>query len=119
MGPAEAILLFGRRCAGQVSGPRAHVLFLARGRVEPCERTFVAAAVCDVWIVRIDRDIGALTQRDTVPLADRQPFARCARPFEGALILLRTIDVKWELVVERDVIELSRRLIELGAPRVP
>src|SRR6185312_11448720 len=69
--------------------------------------------------MRLRRHEGALSPCDLPPGAYRYGAPRLgARPFERAFVLLRTIDVERELVIERNMIELAGRLIVLGAPRL-
>ena len=77
----------------------------------------VAAAIGNFGISGLRHGVGAFAIGDLVPGAERnQSAAMGARPFVGAFVLLRPVDVIGKLVVNIDMIELSSGLIVLGSP---
>ncbi len=119
MRPAEALLQLDGRSPRHVLGPRRDVLRLSRGVVPAQHRAVIAAAVRDVGRAGLRRDERALARGDLAPISQRNAAARNrARPLVRAFVLLRAVNVERKLVVERDVIELTRRLIVFRTPTV-
>src|SRR5690349_17008549 len=117
MRPSEAILRLARGRAGHIARPGADVLNVTGNAVRLAERTVIAASIGHIDVVGIGSDPRALAQCNRMPRfgADSGPDLG-ARSFERAFILRRSENVERELVVHRDFIELSRRLIVLAAP---
>ncbi len=64
------------------------------------------------------RNPRALTQRNVTPFArsDPEDICRCARTFEGAFVLFRTVEMERKLVVERNFVKLTGGLVLVVAP---
>src|SRR5262245_15239457 len=76
-----------------------------------------SAAVDDVWVGRIGRDIAALARARGVPVTEGDgAVIAAADNKDAAAILLRAVDVVRELVVHSDMVELRRRLVVPAAP---
>ena len=98
--------------------PRAHrigrhVLDVTGIPVEPRQ----LAAVDQVGVQRVRRDVAVLLGAHRVPFADGDlPVVAAARHAGGARLLLPAVHPVGEAVVRRDVIELRGRLVVPGAP---
>ena len=105
-----------RAVAGIVEGPDAEILILLPDLVIAGEETLVVR-INDVGIARIGDDETALTATGVRPIAllDDATVGP-ARDAHVRVVLLRAVDVIGEGVVDRDVIELRRRLIALRRP---
>src|SRR6185312_13277022 len=97
---------------------RRNAAVLPGGCVVLQEDREVAAAVRHVRIAGLRRNERALAIGCRLPFAGADCAAeRRTRTGNRAFVLLRAVDVERELIVDRDVIELSRRLIVHRAPR--
>ena len=75
------------------------------------------AAVDDVGVERVGRDVAVLLDRHRVPVAEGDPpVVRAARDTGRAALLLAAADAVRERVVRADVVELRRRLVVPAAP---
>ena len=91
------------------------VLHLARAPVEARH----LAAVDDVGVERIGRDVAVLLDADRVPIAKRDlPVVAAARDARRAALLLAAAHAIRKRVVGADVVELRRRLVVPAAPRL-
>src|SRR5207244_3855828 len=95
---------------------RPHVLHLSRGAVETAD----LAAIDEIGIERIGRDVAVLFD------ADRTPFAKGdlaivapAGDAGRAALLLASVDPVGELVIGDDVVKLRGGLVVPRAPRLP
>ena len=105
----------GRRADAAAAGDRTDSASLAGAAVEARD----LAAVDDVGIERIGRDVAVLLDADRVPVAkrDRAVVAAAGDAGRSALLLAAAHAVR-ERVVGVDVVELRRRLVVPGAPRL-
>src|ERR1039457_6229631 len=79
-----------------------------------------AAAVDDVRMERVGRNIGIFGRAHGVPLAHRDlPVIPAAGHSGRAALLLPAVDPVGELVVGDHVVELRGRLVVPGTPRAP
>ena len=102
--PEDAVLAGAQRL-------RRDVLRLAGLLVEADD----AAAVDDVRVQRIRRDVGVLVGADTHPVAERDlPAVAAARDPDRTALLLSAVDPVRKLLVGRHVIQLRRRLVVPG-----
>ena len=94
---------------------RRDVLHLARVHIEPRS----LAAVDEIRMKRIGRDVAILFNTDSTPVAesDRAVIAATLHARRAALLLPAVNPVR-KLIVSDDVIELRRRLVVPGAPRL-
>src|SRR5579859_468349 len=112
MCPSETILELGGRSSFLVVWPQAHAFVLSCGKVVFQEDAVVAAAVSDIRIAWLRHRVRAFAIRYAMPIRGRnRSAARRAGTLEGAFVLLRAVNMKRELIVEVDMVELARRLI--------
>src|SRR5262249_53894690 len=75
------------------------------------------AANHGVRIVGIRHDVTALASANRFPIAwGNRAVVAAARDANGTAVLLRSVDPIGKTVVDRDVVELRRRLVIPGAP---
>src|SRR5437667_7479960 len=97
--------------------PWANASELARSLIVIYKDAIMSAAIGNFVTSGLRHSVGAFAIGDLVPGAERnQSAAVGARPFVGAFVLLRPVDVIGKLVVNIDMIELSSGLIVLGSP---
>src|SRR4051812_26278365 len=78
-----------------------------------------AAAINDVGIGRIGRNVAAFTRAGRMPIAKSDSaIIAAAENKDTAAILLRTINVVGKIIINGHVIELRRRLVVPTAPGV-
>ena len=100
--------------------PWAHAAEFASTLIVLYEDTIIAAAISNFGISGLRHRVRAFAIRDLAPRAERnQSAAVGARAFKGAFVLLRTVDVIRELVVDIDMVELGGGLIMHGTPGLP
>ena len=125
IGPLEPVLRVGRVVTHRIQGPRVETVAQPRAAVQHLQHAAVVAAVDDVRIEGIRRDVSALAPRHAVELRVRRgrwpaasaPFAAAPAPAaEGAHrsagwtgVLLGAADIVRDVVREMHVVELSRR----------
>src|SRR5271157_610248 len=96
-----------------VTAARRDVLDLTRDAVVPGD----CAAVDDIRIQRVGRDVSVLFGAHRMPLAKRDlAVVAAARDAHRPALLLAAVDPVWKLVVGDDVVELRGRLVVPGAP---
>ena len=99
--------------------PRAHASVFVSSLIVPHEDAVVTAAVSNFGISRLRHGVSAFAIGHAVPCGQwNRPTGMSARPFKRAFVLLRAVDVIRKLVVKINVVELTSRLIVLGAPRL-
>src|SRR5262245_39254893 len=82
--------------------------------IEPFEQAAVIAAEDDVGIFRMRLHPSRFAPGGLLPISEGDAGAgRAAGYLDSRVVLLRAVDVVGEIVVERDSIELRRRLILL------
>src|SRR6185437_7002767 len=114
MGPAEAVFLLSGGGAFQIVRPGTDVAVLPGREVVAQEDTEITAAIGDVRVPRLRSDEGALAVGDPAPVAGgNHTLGGCARALEGALVLLRAVDMEGKLLIQRHVVELARGLVVL------
>ena len=95
---------------------RGDILHLARGAIE----TGHLAAVNDVRVERIGRDIAIFLDADGVPLAESDLAIVAAADDAGrAAFLLAAVDPVRELIVGDDMVKLRGRLVVPRTPGLP
>ena len=100
--------------------PNSDVLCLHGTLIPTCHDSIPRTGVHNIKISRVGYDVTALTSPNVVPvLAPDVPIVGAARTGDGAVVLLRAVDVIEKLVVSSNVIELRGRLIFLGRPGLP
>src|SRR5579864_2571210 len=98
---------------------RRNDLRLAGAAVITEELAICSAAIDDVGIGGIGRDIAALASSGGVPVAEGDcAVIAAAKNKDAAAILLRAVNVVREIIVNRYVIELRRGLVIPTAPGV-
>ena len=85
--------------------------------VESGEEAAIAAAVDDVVVDRVRRQMGALAAGGGFPVALADEAAGGAdADADGRIVLLGPVDAVGEMVVCGDAVELRRRLVHVGRP---
>ena len=83
--------------------------------VESGEEAAVAAAVDDVVVDRVGRQVSALAAGGGLPVALSDEAAGGADvDADGRIVLLGAVDAVGEMVVCGDAVELRRRLVHVG-----
>src|SRR5207244_3598396 len=110
--PLESILHAFRAPAHRIVRPDIDVALLPRVMIEPFEQAAVIAAEDDVGIFRMRLHPARFAAGGLLPISDGDAGAgRAAGDLDRRVVLLRAVDVIGEIVIERDAIELARRLI--------
>ncbi len=98
--------------------PRTHAPELVSALIILQKKAVIAAAIGNLGIARLRHAKSAFAVGCPVPGAQRnQSLAIGTRPFKGAFVLLRAVDVIREPVVKIDMVKLRGGLIVLGASR--
>ena len=115
--PLEAVLhAFGARAHGVV-GPNVDGAVQVAVVVESGEESAVAAAVYDVVVDRVGRQVGALAAGGGLPVAFADEAAGGTDvDADGRIVLLGAVDAVGEMVVGGDAVELRGRLVHVGRP---
>ena len=100
-----------------LGGRRRDVLHLSGLRVETEELAAGAAAVNNLRVHRIGKDVTTFAGADRMPIAKSDlAVVAAADHRRRAAVLLRAVDPVRKLIVDRDVIKLRGRLVVPGAP---
>ena len=109
--------MFGMSFAKIADGVRRNHLRLTSAAIIAEELSICPAAIDDVGIRRIRRNVAALAGACGMPVAESDSAViAAAENKDAAAILLRAINVVREIIVNRHVIELRRGLVIPTAP---
>src|SRR5437868_3269008 len=110
--PLETIFQIGRRMTHWIVGPRINVALLMRAMVVPGNQASVRTRINNVGVARIGSDPSALAAAYVIPVRGRySELVGAARDLYRRVVLLRSIHVIREVIIESDAIELRRSLI--------
>src|SRR5262249_22585013 len=115
--PLEAILEVAGAVADGAVGPDVDAADLAGLVVDAHQKAGVGAAVDDVRVLRVRRDVAALAAGGRLPvaLADAAAIAAVGNSHRR-VILLGPVNPVRKVIVGNDAVELRRRLIVIRAP---
>ena len=116
-GPGIAVFLDGGIVAVGIERPLLNVLHLVSALVVAGDVAEVGAGIDNVGIARIDGHVAAFSAAHGVPIGtpDGAVIAGSGDA-DGAVVLLRAVNVIRKIVVGDNVIELRGRLVKLSGP---